>query len=331
MDRIAALLQQQCGVISRSQVLERGLDDAFLARAVRRRLLARVVDGVYVDHTGPLTWHQRAWAALLFYAPAVLTHESALRAEGMRRSGPEEGPIHVAIEHCRRVARIDGVVVHRKRGLARQVHPSRSPARIRLEEAVLDVAASASSIADAIALLSDACQTRRTTAARLLISGVARPRLRRRATLLAVLRDVADGAYSLLEHRYLTRVERPHGLPTGKRQRRVRIGRWAAYRDVEYLRLGTVIELDGRLGHEDATDRWDDLDRDLDGIVVGKLTVRLGWRHVLEPCRVAAAIATILRARGWTGQVTGCSPTCPADRGVLPSPAVGTSPRTRAG
>ena len=36
--------------------------------------------GVYVNHTGELTWLQRAWAAVLFAWPAALSHDSALRA-----------------------------------------------------------------------------------------------------------------------------------------------------------------------------------------------------------------------------------------------------------
>ena len=34
---------------------------------------------------------------------------------------------------------------------------------------------------------------------------------------------MGSGVHSVLEHRYLTRVERPHGLPRGVRQRLVRI------------------------------------------------------------------------------------------------------------
>jgi hypothetical protein len=128
-----------------------------------------------------------------------------------------------------------------------------------------------------------------------------------------VLADVATGAYSALERRYLRDVERPHGLPTGHRQRRVSTGRAVAYRDVEYVGLDTVVELDGRLGHEAATDRWADLDRDLDAAVDRRLTVRFGWRQVLQPCRVAAAVATLLRARGWAGDPIPCGPTCPVN------------------
>lgn len=78
----------------------------------------------------------------------------------------------------------------------------------------------------------------------------------------------------MLEHRYLTRVERPHGLPVGRRQRTVRVGRTAAYRDVEYRGLAAVVELDGRFGHELAADRWADLDRDITSLLVGDTTMR---------------------------------------------------------
>jgi hypothetical protein len=42
--------------------------------------------------------------------------------------------------------------------------------------------------------------------------------LKGRASLVGVLRDVAEGAYSVLERRYLRDVERAHGLPAGRRQ-----------------------------------------------------------------------------------------------------------------
>jgi len=312
MEPIADLLDIQCGVVSRRQVLSRGLDDAFLARAVRRRELRRVHEGVYVSHTGPLTWWQRAWAATLFYEPAALTHESVLIAEGVGRPQDADGPVHIAVDHARRVEPQAGIVVHRRRGLVAALHPSKTPLRVRLDEAVLDVASTARSDAAAVALLGDACQSRRTNASRLARVLSQRVRLPRRSFLAELLVDVAEGAYSVLEHRYLTGVERPHGLPTGKRQRLVHVGRTRAYRDVEYLQLDTVVELDGRLGHDGTQDRWDDLDRDIAGIVGGTVTLRLGWRQVLSPCRVAAAVAAVLTTRGWTGDLLPCSATCVA-------------------
>jgi very-short-patch-repair endonuclease len=126
-----------------------------------------------------------------------------------------------------------------------------------------------------------------------------------------VLEDVADAAYSVLERRYLTEVERRHGLPTARRQRRAAVGHGAAFRDVEYVEQRLVVELDGRLAHELAEDRWNDLARDLSGAVTGVRTLRIGWRQVLDPCRTAAAVAAILAAQGWLGMPRACTPSCP--------------------
>ena len=62
-------------------------------------------------------------------------------------------------------------------------------------------------------VLADACQQRRTTAARLAATLTSMSRLRHRALLLEILGEVASGAYSVLERRYLRDVERAHGLP----------------------------------------------------------------------------------------------------------------------
>ena len=134
-----------------------------------------------------------------------------------------------------------------------------------------------------------------------------------------ILEDVADGTYSALERRYLTDVERPHGLPTARRQRRSSQGRSPAYRDVEYVDLGLVVELDGRLGHEWTSDGWDDLDRDLDAAVTGVMTVRVRWGQVLHPCRLASTVAGLLTARGWQGAPRSCGEVCLVDRGDPPA------------
>jgi hypothetical protein len=86
----------------------------------------------------------------------------------------------------------------------------------------------------------------------------------------------------------------------------------ATYRDVEYRAFAVTVELDGLLGHDDSEDRWDDFDRDIADVVAGGVTIRVGWRQVLNPCRLARALAEVLRARGWTGQLKPCGPDCAA-------------------
>jgi len=310
-EQIKVLIAEQSGVIARQQVLRAGLDDGYIRQRVRRREWARVHAGVFVNHTGPPAWEQRAWAAVLYYWPAVLSDVSALQIGGLRRSGQRDGLIHVAVDHARRVAVLEGVTVHRVRDLTLMARFSLHPPRMRLEHALLRVASKQGRAPDAIAIIGDACQQRRTTPDRLRATLRHYPRMRNRGLLVQILEDAAEGAYSVLEHRYLTRVERPHGLPTAGRQRKVRRGRSSTYRDVEYLELHTVVELDGRLGHEELNDRWDDMDRDIGSATLGDLSVRLGWQQVEDPCRTAIAVGRILAARGWTGQLRACSKPCP--------------------
>ena len=65
MDEISRLLRDQGGVVARRQLLDlEGVDRVGVARMLRRRDLNEVHRGVYVDHTGPLDWPRRAWAAV---------------------------------------------------------------------------------------------------------------------------------------------------------------------------------------------------------------------------------------------------------------------------
>src|SRR5439155_208395 len=72
---------------------------------------------------------------------------------------------------------------------------------------------------EALSWLARACGRRLTTPDRLVRALGGRPRMRWRAELLLAPEDVGQGAQSILELRYLRRVERVHGLPRGVRQR----------------------------------------------------------------------------------------------------------------
>jgi hypothetical protein len=310
MGLISELLRNQDGVISRQQLLDGGLTPATIARLIRRRELARIHPGVFVDHTGQLTWLQSAWAAVLFSWPAALSHDSALRAaEGLGRSDREERVIHVAVDRNRRLVEPDGVRIHRVAHLSGRVRWNLGPPRIRYEHAVLDVAAAASTDLTAVAVLANACGSRRSTAVRLQAALTERARQGRRAWLESVLDDVASGTCSVLEQGYLSRVEVPHTLPTGRRQASHRHNDVLTLRDVEYDEAGVIVELDGRLFHDSATQRDRDLDRDLDAAAGDDAqTIRLSWGQVFDrPCLTAAKVATVLQRRGWDGQPARCA------------------------
>ncbi|MGO3326456.1 hypothetical protein [Gordonia sp. (in: high G+C Gram-positive bacteria)] len=300
---IADLLQRQDGVVSRKQALECGCTAADVRRSLRRRDWATIYSGVYVDHTGPLTWRQRAWAAVLDAYSAALCHTSVLPGLG--------DTIHIAIEADRKVTSRPGVEVHRRTGLQAYVAWNMCPPRLRIHEVVLDIAASARSETEAIAVLADAVNARITAVPQLRQALAARARMPRRARVVAVLTDIAGGTCSILEHRYLTGVERPHGLPVPVRQAPTSFGR-KGFRDLDYPDWGTVVELDGWRFHDTAADRDRDLERDLDAAVgERRLTLHLGFGQVAgRPCETAWKIATALTANGWPGPFVRC-PNCP--------------------
>lgn len=317
------LLDQQDGTVSRRQVLAlQGECVATIRRRLRRREWAAVHPGVYVNHTGALSWKQRAWAATLYAWPAALSGTSALRAgDGPgRRDHADDGPIHVIIEGVRRVRDQPGVRVTRCDDYGEIVQDNMSPPRVRIEHAAIDAAAAAATDMGTIAVLSDVVRARRTTAARLLDVAKGRKRLRRRHLIESVLADAAAGASSVLEMEYLRRVVRPHGLPAGRRQVRELTGgavqpssTYIAYRDTTLDELGRIIELDGRIGHSSTSERDADFERDLDAALDDRETLRLGWGQVyVRPCVTAAKLYVLLRKLGWRGEFTRC-PRCPAD------------------
>lgn len=304
---IDAVLDEQDGVIARRQVIEAGFSAPYIRRKVRRREWVAVSAGIYVNHTGPLTASERAWVAVLDAHPAALSHRSAIAVGDA--IGAE--PIHIVVDRKRRVRRRPGVVVHYGTRLDERVAWHLRPPRVRLEEAVLDVAADASSTTSLIACLADVVSARRTTADRLLGALQRRPRMPSREYVVGVLRDVRDGTCSVLEHGYLTKIERAHGLPAPVRQAPTAVGR-KGFRDVEYEDFGLIVELDGRLGHDGPQARDRDLERDLDAAVdADQKTVRLGWGQVYDrPCATAAKIARALGKAGWPGTLRRC-PDCP--------------------
>jgi hypothetical protein len=311
MDALDRLLRRQAGVVSRQQCVALGVDDVTIERLVRRREWTRLSDGVFVDHTGPLSRRQREWAALLRYQGSVLAGGSALGASGL--SSPDRhGDVELAVRHGRRLAPPLGITVVQLRCFERAALPHASPPRLRVEHAALLVASAASSEDRAVATLADVVREGATTTARLGTALMDHPTLPRRALLREVLADVAEGAQSPLERRYLRDVERAHGLPRGERQVREVVRavegellRWVV-RDVRYRAQQALLELDGRIGHSAALDRWADLQRDLDAAVHGDLTLRAGWQQVLDACRLAVVVGRVLAARGWAGAAQPC-------------------------
>ena len=308
---LSRVLAAQDGVVSRAQLLEGGLQPHDVLRMVRRRQLSPVHTGVYVNHTGPLSDRQRLWAASLAVSEGVLAGRAAQWLGGMAvPRGSLQVVELVAPFSASGRHELEGIEVRRRRGWESLVVVG-SPARLRVEDATVDLADAASDELGVVDELTRAVQSRRTTAERLLVTARERSRLCRRAFLTEVLGDVVTGVCSVLEHGYLTRVERPHGLPVGRRQVRVVGPRGrSAFEDVEYDG-GLVMELDGRLGHDSARGRDADFDRDLEAAADGRRTSRISYGQVYgRACWTAERVGRLLRTVcGWDGEMRAC-PSC---------------------
>jgi very-short-patch-repair endonuclease len=298
----------QAGILTRRQAASLKVSIA----AIRARLASgrwqRVYPGVLATFGGPLPRDARLWAAVLVSGrDAVLSHETAAELAGLS-TGPG-ATVHVTIPLGRRVTARPGIVVHRSANAV--PHPALLPPRTRIDDTVIDLAEAAPTLDASAGWLIRAVGSRLTTATRLLATLNSRQRVRWRGELIAVLTDVAEGCHSMLELRYLRRVERAHGLPRGRRQHRR--GRW--YDDVEYDPFGVYVELDGRVAHP-AEAAFRDHRRDNAAVLTGSRVLRYGHADVAHrPCTVAAEVAAVLRLGGWSGRPRGCGPACPVNQG----------------
>ena len=313
LDAVSEHLTRQDGVVTRGQLLGAGVTQARVDTLLRRRALVVVHPGVYLTHTGAPSWSQRSWAAVLYAGRSALYLEAALQRPG--RDSVSHGPIDVAVDWSRRVAPQPGLRVHRVRGLEGKVQWNLSPPRVRVEVAAVEVAHRAPDDLAAISALATVVGSRRTLASRLRTEIEQRERLRRRRMLTELLSDLDGGTHSVLEHGYLVRVLRPHGLPEPtSQQAAVTVGTATEYRDVAHDDLGLSVELDGRL-HDGTEARDADADRDLDDLARGRVTPRIRYRQVFgTPCRTAARLAALFAVRGWDGTPRSCGdPMCAVD------------------
>jgi hypothetical protein len=312
----ADTIEFQVGVAGRRQALRAGMS----RNVVRRRLASgrwrRLRRGVYATFSGPASRQAELWAALLRTGPgATLSHHTAAELYGLTDKPGEQ--IHVTVPVTRNPARrrkIPGLIIHRSKRIDEARHPAMSPPRTRVEDTVLDLVEAARDFDEAFAWICRAVGRRRTTASLLAAAVAARKRMRWRTELTAALADVADGVHSLLERRYVTGVERAHGLPRATRQVKRRHGSRSTYIDNLYERYDVCVEVDGATAHP-ADERWRDVRRDNTNTASGTATLRFGWPDATQQrCQSAIQVADTLRRRGWQGTPQSCSPGCPAGR-----------------
>lgn len=296
--------------ISRAEALANGLTDG----AIRHRLTTGrwqvVFPGAYAPFSGPVPRQTRLEAAVRYAGrAAALSHETAAAVQGWR---PHPGSIHVTVPAARRVDPQPGLVVHRSRNWATLdvVDDYRAP-RTTVRRTLLDLVDAAPDARRAVAIVTDCVRSRLVGVDELAAAVVGRRRLRHQRLVLATLEDAGAGVESMLEADFAQTI-RLHGLPEPERQVRVVLpdGR-VIYLDTLFRPFLVIAELDGRLGHSAAEDRFRDVDRDNAAALLGCLPLRLGsYDVVARPCTVAHRLGAILTARGWTGTLKLCGPSC---------------------
>lgn len=302
-DLLDVVAAEQRGLLTRRQCVTAGMSDKAIRWRLERGWWVAVHHGVYSTQPGRDEWHTRALAAQLAVPDSAWSHRSAAYVHGLLRDAPSTIDLVVAAE--RRVAAPAGARVMRRASVTRSVDDLHWPWRTTAAETILDVSESGS--ADQLfALLGRAFQRSLTSEAEIRAAVEARRAYRWRKLLGLVLADVADGAESAMEVRYITDVERPHGLPQGRRQL-PSPGATCRRHDIGYEAQRVLVELDGRLGHDAPGDRIRDGVRDRRGATVGWLTVRAFWKDVaISPCDLAVDIGAVLVTRGWSGRVRRC-------------------------
>lgn len=239
----------QRDVVTRQQAESAGWTEGQVNRHLASGRWRALHRGVFITHTGPVSWTSRVWAALLHAGPdAVASHRTAGRLQGLVDEDPQVLELLVPWEQ--RVENRPGLVVRRARNLASQRHPSRTMAQTRVEHTVLHLARQAAGDDEVAALLLSACQRRATTPERLADALDTWPRHRRRGLILDVLSEAREGVASPLERRYRRDVERGHGLPASIRGQHLVMSGRNTNADVRYELFALRVELEGLRWHQ---------------------------------------------------------------------------------
>lgn len=304
LDTLAAHARKRLGVMNTKDLHHLGFTDSAIRANLDAGRWQRVHPAVYVMHTGPLAWPVRAWAALEYVGmPALLSHDSAAYLRGWDTAAPEV--IDVTVPYARRSAPQPTVRTHRSRAflhIADDVLPPRTTAA----RTVSDLLRGQTTEAAAQAFILESVRRRWTSGDRLRRELEPDRRHPWRLLGMKTAELAAGGIQSELERLYLE-IESAHGLPKGRRQRKVSRLSSDEFQDVYYDDYGFAVELDGRLGHESVTGQLRDRRRDNRNTLAGQPTLRFGYLDCAQSgCLVARDVETLLRSGGWRGPFLLC-------------------------
>ena len=197
-----------------------------------------------------------------------------------------------------------GATVRRRRDLDSQVDPLWWPWVTSAEDTILDLAETDRHRQPSRCSVGHS-NVKRTSESVLLSRLADRSRHARRDLLREVLGDVASGAESTMEVRYLRDVERAHGFRAVSvrypRRRPRRRGTTSGTATNAFSSSSTASSATKAVAA-----RIRDGRRDRRGATTGWLTALAFWPDVLDPCALAKEVGAILQTRGWSGRPRHC-------------------------
>ncbi|WP_285617596.1 type IV toxin-antitoxin system AbiEi family antitoxin domain-containing protein [Kineosporia sp. NBRC 101677] len=187
------LASAQEGVITRRQLLDLGRSRDQARRHIDDHRWQTLWPGVYLTHSGPRTDRALIWGAVLFCGKSALAGgRTALWLAGAlpRRTGPVE----VCVPHPGPRRPAEGIQIRQVRGqLARRRADGPGPPRLRVEDAVLDVADRETDPEAVCDVVLRVVQQRLTTSGLVGLALSERARHRWRALISEMLQEFEDG------------------------------------------------------------------------------------------------------------------------------------------
>lgn len=299
----------QFDLLALHQCRRAGLGDGAVQWRVRSGRWVRLHRGVFLTRPGRSEWVVTASARLVALQGDEVTGRvafsgySAAHLWGLEAAPPRR--LELVVPYARSLRPCGDVSLRRSMRWDDLVDDRAWPWRTTLPATILDVAAQGTPT-DCLAVVARAVQRERVTVTELRQELARRPGHRHGTVVRQALAVVGDGAQSGAEVLYLRDVERAHGLPRSVSQSPSDAER-RRWHDHEYTPYRLIVEVDGRLGHEQWSDRVRDGRRDRLLLGTDRATARVFWADVaVTPCQTARDIAAILTARGWGGSLRRC-------------------------
>ena len=294
--QLTALLRRQHDVIGRDQALACGLTPSGLQHRLKlggpwRRLLP----GVYLTTTGPVSVEQREMAALLHAGPyGVLTGMAAARRHGF--TVPENGPVDVIVPLRVRRQGVGFVRIQRTARMPADVFVAGEVRYVRPERAVADAARGLTVERDVRALVAQALQEHRCSIDQLVMELARGPR-RGSALFRAALEDVRAGVRSAPEGDLRRLIQRGKIPMPVFNARLYAGGTLIAIVDAWWEEAGVGAEVDSKAYHYSAGDWQRTMARHDRLVARGVLLLHFTPRQIRSaPEEVAAQIRAALAA-----------------------------------